>query len=32
VVFAEGSGPGNGDAQRGLAHCWGIQPCGVLPD
>ena len=29
VIFAEGSGPGNGNAQRGLAHDCGIQPCGA---
>jgi hypothetical protein len=29
VVLAEGSGPGNGNAQRVLAHGWGVQPCGA---
>jgi hypothetical protein len=30
VILAKGSGPGNGNAQRGLAHGSGVQPCGAF--
>ena len=30
MVFAEGSGPGNGNTHRGLAHSGAVHPCGAL--